>query len=127
MLRDRSPVETESLAMPADHGVGLDNYEDFFPARPEPEERNPEATIERRESGLRSCLSVRRKLLAKGELDDHLFIVASKEGETTAKKRPREIEQSLHRGETLRDLPAEYESDSRLRSGVRSPVGRTER
>ena len=77
--------------MPPDHGVGLDNHEDFFPPRPVPEERNPEGAIEWLEIGLRPGLSVCRKLLAKRELDDHLFIPASKQGEARAKKRPREI------------------------------------
>lgn len=34
-LRDRSPVQPESLSMPANHGVGLDDDQDFLPSRPD--------------------------------------------------------------------------------------------
>jgi len=36
------PEELETLAMPADHGVGLDDVERFAPAGPEPGEDDPE-------------------------------------------------------------------------------------
>ena len=100
--------------MPTDHRVRLDDDEDLFPARPEPQECNPEGTIERREPGLRSRLGVGRELLAQGQLDDRLLIAASEEGESTAKKDRREIEQSLHRGEILRDYSGQTQTDSFL-------------
>ena len=36
------PVGAEALAMPADHGFGLDDDQDFPPARPELVKRDPE-------------------------------------------------------------------------------------
>jgi len=39
-LRDRAPVEPESLAMPSGHNVGLDDDEDFFPSRPSPRQQD---------------------------------------------------------------------------------------
>ncbi len=57
-------------------------------------------------------LGVRCKLLAQSQLDNYLLIVASEEGEATAKKRRDEEEERSHRGETVRDLTAETETDS---------------
>ncbi len=76
----------EALAVPANHSARLDDDKGVFPARPEPEERNPEGTIERCEFGLRSRLGVRCELLAQGKLDDRLLVAASEEGESAAKK-----------------------------------------
>ena len=82
--------------MPTDPRVGLDNDWDFFPERPEPEERNPRGTIEGCEFGLRSFLSVCCELLAQNKLDDCLLFPTSEEGEAAVKKQRREIEQSPH-------------------------------
>ncbi len=48
------------------------------------------------------------------QLDDHMLIAASDVGESTAKKGRREIEQSLHRGEILRDYSGQTQTDSFL-------------
>jgi hypothetical protein len=98
--------------MPAHNRVRLDDDEDLLPARPEPGQRNPEGAIQRCEPRLRSRLGVRRELLAQGQLDDRLLIAASEEGDCTAKKRRRQIEQSLHRGEILRNFSAQEQTDS---------------
>jgi len=104
-LRDPSPIESESLVMPTDHRVRLDNDQDLFPSRPEPEQRNPEGAIERRELGLRSRLGVGCELLPQGQFDDGLLIAASEEGENRAKEHHREIEQSLHRERDAAPFP----------------------
>jgi hypothetical protein len=91
-------VELEFLAMPTNGGAWLDDDEGVLPARPEPVQRKPEGAVQRREPGLRSRLGVRRELLAPGKLDDRLLPVASEEGERTAKKQHREVEQSPHGG-----------------------------
>jgi hypothetical protein len=98
--------------VPPDHSVWLDDDEGIFPLRPEPGQRNLKGAIQRREPGLRSRLGVRCELLAQSKFDDRLLIIASEEGETTAKKCRREIEQSLHRGEILRDSSAQTQTDS---------------
>ena len=55
---------------------------------------------------------MRCELLAQGQLDDHLLIVASEEGEAREKKCQREMEERLHRRETLRDISAQAQTDS---------------
>ncbi len=65
-----------------------------------------------REPGLRSSLGVRRELLSQGKLDDCLVSATSEEGETTAKKCCREIEQCQHSGEIVRDFSAQTQTDS---------------
>ena len=97
--------------MPTDHGVGLHDDQDFSPAWPELEERNPEGTIDRSEPRLQSRLSVGCELLAQSKLDDRLLIPTSEEGGAAAKK-CREEEEGSHRGEILRDLSAETQTDS---------------
>ena len=104
-LRDPSPIESESLVMPTDHRVRLDNDQDLFPSRPEPEQRHPESAIERREPGLRSRLGVGCELLPQGQFDDCLLIAASEEGERRAKEHSQEIEQSLHREREAAPFP----------------------
>ena len=89
--------------MPTDHRIRLDDGQDLFPSRPEPEQRNPEGAIKGRGPG--SYLGIGGELLAKGELDDRLLIAASEEGESTAKEHRREIEQSLHRERDAAPFP----------------------
>ena len=91
--------------MPTDHCVRLDDDQDFFPSRPEPEQCHPEGTIERRELGLPSRLGIRCELLPQGKLDDRLLIAASEEGENRAKEHRREIEESLHRERDAAPFP----------------------
>ena len=93
--------------MPTNDRVGLHDNENFFPTRPEARERDPEGTVKRRESGLRSRLRIGCELLAQSKLDDRLLISTSEEGERAAEKCCRETEQGPHQGEILRDLSAE--------------------
>ena len=75
-----------------------------------------------KESGFRDAqrpfVSVCRELLAQRQLDDRLLVAASEEGESAAKKRRDEGEESSHRGEILRDFSAETQTDSLLDIGV---------
>ena len=98
--------------MPTDHRVRLDHDQGVSPARPEPEQRNPEGSIDRRELGMSFLLSVRSELLAQSQLDDHLLTVASEDGKGTAKECQSEIEERLHRRETLQNLSAQRQTDS---------------
>jgi hypothetical protein len=104
--------------MPANDRVGLHDNENFFPTRPEPKERDPEGTIKRRKSGLRSRLRIGCELLAQSKLDDRLLISTSEEGKCAAEKCSRETEQGSHRGWILRDLSAETQTDSLPDGGV---------
>jgi hypothetical protein len=61
---------------------------------------------------LRLLLGVHCELLAKSQLDESLLVAATEEGETAAKKCRREIEERLHRRETLRNFPAQGQTDS---------------
>jgi hypothetical protein len=56
-------------------------------------------------------VSVRCELLAQSKLDDRLLIPTSEEGGAAAKKY-RDEEEGSHRGEILRDLAAETQTDS---------------
>jgi hypothetical protein len=75
-LRDRAPLESESLAMPSGHSVGLNDDQDLFPPRPDPRHQHPEASIGWRDSRAASLLGERRELLAEGEFDDRLLASA---------------------------------------------------
>ena len=75
-----SPVEAEALAVPADHGLGLDDDQHFLPARPKPVQCDPEGTIKGREPRPGSRLGVGGELLAQGKLDDRLLPASSEEG-----------------------------------------------
>ena len=81
-----SLVEAEALAMPADHGLGLDDDQYFLPARPELVECDPEGAIKGAESRRRSRLGVGGELLAKGKFDDHLLPAISEERQHTARQ-----------------------------------------
>ncbi len=96
-FRNRSPVQPKSLAVPADHGFGLNDDQDLLPSRPDLRHKDPEAPIGRSDPGSTSLLGERRELLTKGELDDRLPISASKEGRNTAKEDQCEFEQVPHR------------------------------
>ena len=63
--------------MPANDSVWFDNDESLLPSRPKAEEDDPEGAIELRDLGLGFVLAVSGKLLAEGQLDNHLLIVAS--------------------------------------------------
>ena len=91
--------------MPTDHRVRLDDDQDLFPSRPEPEQRHPEGAIEGREPGIRSRLGVGCELLPPGQLNDGLLIAASEEGEHRTKEHSHEIEQSLHRERDAAPFP----------------------
>ena len=91
-LRDGSPVQPEALAMPADYGVGLDDDQGLFPARPEPGQKDPENPIRRSDPWLGPSLGVGRKLLTQGEFDDRLLRSTSKEGEETAREDRPEVD-----------------------------------
>ncbi len=95
-LRDRSPVQPESLAMPADDGFGLNDDQDLFPSRPDLRQQDPEAPIGRSDPGSAPSLGECGELLTKGEFDDRLPTSASKEGRNTAEEDRCEFEQMPH-------------------------------
>ena len=96
VLRDRSPVEPKSPAVPADHGVELNDDQDLFPSRPDLRQEDPEAPIGRSDPGSAAFLGVCGQLLTKGEFNDRLLVSASKERRNTAKEDRREFEQVPH-------------------------------
>ena len=79
-LRDRSPVQPESLAMPADYRVGLNDDQDLLPSRPDLRQEDPEAPIGCSDPGSAPFLGERGELLPKGKFDDRLTAAASEEG-----------------------------------------------
>ncbi len=93
VLRNRSPVQPESLAMPSDHGFGPNDDQGLFPSRPELRQKDPEAPVGRSDPGSASPLCERGELLTKGEFNDHLLVSASKESRNTAKEDRQEFEQ----------------------------------
>jgi hypothetical protein len=50
-----APEKTETGAVPADHGIWLDDHQDVRPARPEPGEHEPEGAV-----GLAEAWAARR-------------------------------------------------------------------
>jgi hypothetical protein len=81
-----SPEEEKALAVPADHGLGLDDDKDFLPAKPKLVKCDPEGAVQGGESRFGSPLGVGGKLLAKGQLDGRLLPATSEQGENTAKQ-----------------------------------------
>ena len=79
-IRDRSPVEAEPLPVLADDGLGLDDEEGVFPARPEARQCNPEGVINRSEVRARILVGIDRKLLAQDQLNDRLFAPTPEQG-----------------------------------------------
>jgi hypothetical protein len=82
--------------MPADDGLGSNDYEMILPTRPQARERNPERTIQRAQSRPRSTLRVHRKLLAQRKIDDCLILAAPEEGDNKVKKQRYETDQGAH-------------------------------
>ena len=62
-----TPVEAESGAVPAGHGVGHDNDEHVLPAGPVAAEGDPEEPVQRVQYGPRSLAFEHGDLLAEGE------------------------------------------------------------
>jgi len=65
--------------MPADDGLRLDENEGTSPLGPEPRERDPEGSVERREPGPRMPVDVDRELLTEGQLHDGLVLSATEQ------------------------------------------------
>ncbi len=83
-FRNGSPIQPESLAMPAGDGVGLDDDEGLSPSRPELRQEDPEAAVCCCDSGLGSFLGVGGELLAQREFDQGLLAPAPEKGWNTA-------------------------------------------
>jgi hypothetical protein len=97
-------VAAESLAVPADHSLGLDDDRGGLPARPAASERDPEVAIEWGESRSRVLLSVDGELLPKSEFDDGLILAAAEQSGTASDDRDPESEHhSHHRSHSARD------------------------
>ena len=104
-LRDPPPINPESLAVPPDHRLRLDDNQGFPPAGPEPMDCNPEGPIELSKPGP-VPLGVNSQLLAKGKLHDRLLAAASEEGERRTEQCCDQREQVFHgRGD-----PAQHRS-----------------
>jgi hypothetical protein len=82
--------------MPADDGLGANDYEMILPARPQARKGDPERTVQRAQSWSRPTLRVHRKLLTQGKLDDCLFLTAPEERGDAVKKQHYEMDQSAH-------------------------------
>ena len=75
-------------------------------------------TMGRRQLGLQIRVCVGCELLAQSKFDDRLLSATWEEGEGAAEKCRCEMDQRLHRGETLGDLFAESQTDSRVDRAV---------
>jgi hypothetical protein len=65
---DQTPVQAETGAMPADHGLGSDYQESLLPSRPEAARENPEEFVQRAELGPGMLALQDRELLAKRQI-----------------------------------------------------------
>ena len=123
-LRDPAPIESEPLAVPAHHRVGLNDDEDLLPAGPEPAECDPEDSIDRPGPRLSLRLGVEGQLLAKGKLHDRLLPAASDQGESRAEQCRDQRQASFHGMEILRDILLRQQSDSAREPAVSFSTGR---
>jgi hypothetical protein len=62
-----TPIETEAGAVPADHGLGLDDDQDVGPAGPKVAEGGPEASVQGVQYGPRPLAFEHGDLLTEGE------------------------------------------------------------
>jgi hypothetical protein len=122
-LRDPPPMNSESLAVPPDHGVGLDDDQNLPPVRPEPAEGDPEGSIDLSKPGLVLRLGVDGQLLTKGKLDQGLPTAASEEGDGRAEKYRDQSQESFHGMEILRDIELQQQSDSARNPAVPYSTG----
>jgi hypothetical protein len=82
--------------MPSDHGIRLYDNKSLLPSWPQPDERNPEGSIERRQPRPSMATCVDLELLAQRELDERLILSTSKECKKAAEDRERESGSGLH-------------------------------
>ncbi|MBW2498571.1 MAG: hypothetical protein JRF61_14950 [Deltaproteobacteria bacterium] len=94
--RNESPVQPESLAVPADDCVRLDDDQGLPPSRPDPRQQYPETSIGWIDPGAAALLGESCELLTQSEFDDRLLASASKESRDAAKGDRREFEQLPH-------------------------------
>ncbi len=99
--------------MPSDHGLGLHNGETGFPVGQESGKGNPEGAIERGEPRPRVVLSVDRKLLTEGKLDDRLFSWSAKQGWNRREDDQRIADESSGHTAILKDRWPAVQSDPR--------------
>jgi hypothetical protein len=122
------PVATESLAVPADHRLWLNDDECGPRSRSEPREGDPKGAIQPRETRSRVSKRVDRELVPKRELGDRLVLAAPEscnEASPSRKSLPPTspadsaripaVEGSLESDPTLR-LPVRVEREQRSRN-----------
>jgi hypothetical protein len=113
------PFALVSLAVPADHGLWLNDEESASPSRPEARQGDPEGAIDGREARSWVPIDVDRELLAERELDDRLVALAPEEGEDATQNRDRErCGGRPHRGRILLMSAMRREPESRLAIGL---------
>ena len=110
--RDPAPVASESLAMPPDHGLRLDDDESASPLRPEMGEGDPEHSIQSREARPWMSVGVHRELLSERELDDRLLLPISEQGDDAVENRDRERCCGPHARRILLESKAQRKAES---------------
>jgi hypothetical protein len=106
--------------MPSDHGLRLHDHEDGSPARPPSRERDPEGSVEGRESWPPLLVGVDCELLAEGELYDRLLLSAPEEGRDAAERGDQKGDQGTHRAGILAGAKDAGETESGARAGLSS-------
>ncbi len=110
---DRTPVASESFAMPSDCGLGLGDDETGFPSGSETGKGNPRGPIERGEPRARVLLSVDGELLTEGKLDDCLLSWSTKQGGNRRDDDQRMIDEGSDCVVMLKDRGPAVQSDPR--------------
>ena len=68
MPAESPPVIAKALALPGDHGAGLDERQGALPARPQARQPRPEQTIGRKEPRAMDGVLIDRELVPKREI-----------------------------------------------------------
>ena len=85
-VRLPSPEKAKTGAVPADHGVWLDDDQDIGPARPEAGKDQPEGAVAVPKAGAARCAPQVRQLLAQSQVLDRQIHVGTEGGTQGSKK-----------------------------------------
>jgi hypothetical protein len=108
--REPGPIQLESLSMPPDRGVRLDEYQGSFPARSHTAQHHPEKPVKRSNSRLRMFSLQNGQLLTQGRFSRiRAFRERQYRANVPAKSRSRRsirsVLHAIHRDDRLVDIP----------------------
>ena len=102
MPREPSPIQLESLPMPADNRLRLDDEERLFPSGPESPQQEPKQPIRRGETRLRMPGSQNGKLLPQGKIFQKKVTARTKRSGEQDEQKPQRARHGSVVAESLR-------------------------